>query len=94
MNPARPGNAAAVLFEGIELRHHTQKQLDTVAAHLNRRPRKRYGYATPDEMIKTLLVRSLLKPAWYFFRFLKRPPIETGHSADTDQKLPQATYFT
>ncbi|TIH26665.1 IS30 family transposase, partial [Subtercola vilae] len=36
---------------------YTQKQLDTVAAQLNRRPRKRYGYATPDEMIKTLLVQ-------------------------------------
>lgn len=43
--------------KGTELRHYTQKQLDTVAAQLNRRPRKRYGYATPDEMIKTLLVQ-------------------------------------
>ena len=43
--------------KGTELRHHTQRDLDTVAAQLNRRPRKRYGYATPDEMIKTLLVQ-------------------------------------
>src|SRR5450830_735940 len=40
--------------KGAELRHHTQKQLDVVAAQINRRPRKRYGYATPDEMIETL----------------------------------------
>ena len=40
--------------KGAELRHYTQKQLDVVAAQINRRPRKRYGYATPDEMIETL----------------------------------------
>ena len=40
--------------KGTELRQYTQKHLDVVAAQLNRRPRKRYGYATPDEMIETL----------------------------------------
>jgi IS30 family transposase len=40
--------------KGTELRQYSQKQLDVVAAQINRRPRKRYGYATPDEMIKTL----------------------------------------
>jgi IS30 family transposase len=40
--------------KGTELRQYSQKQLDFVAAQINRRPRKRYGYATPDEMIKTL----------------------------------------
>ena len=39
--------------KGTELRQYTQKHLDVVAAQVNRRPRKRYGYATPDEMIET-----------------------------------------
>lgn len=40
--------------KSAELRHYTQKQLNLVAVQINRRPRKRYGYATPDEMIETL----------------------------------------
>ena len=32
----------------------TAEQVDVVVAQINRRPRKRYGYATPDEMIETL----------------------------------------
>lgn len=39
---------------GTVLTKHPQKQLDTVAAALNRRPRKRYDYATPDERLAKL----------------------------------------
>lgn len=39
---------------GTVLTVHTQKYLDTVAAALNRRPRKRYGYATPTERLEQL----------------------------------------
>jgi IS30 family transposase len=39
---------------GTVLTKHPQKHLNDVAAALNRRPRKRYGYATPNERLTEL----------------------------------------
>jgi hypothetical protein len=43
--------------KGTELRQHTEKYFDQVAAQINRRPRTRYGYAIPEEMVTTLLMQ-------------------------------------
>ncbi|UKA64582.1 IS30 family transposase [Arthrobacter sp. FW306-04-A] len=42
--------------KGTSLAGYTQAHLDTVAAALNDRPRKRYDYATPNERLETLTV--------------------------------------
>lgn len=39
---------------GTVLTRHPQEHLDTIATALNRRPRKRYGYATPNERLAEL----------------------------------------
>jgi IS30 family transposase len=41
--------------KGTDLSVHSQADLDWVAAELNDRPRKRHGYAKPDELIGPLL---------------------------------------
>lgn len=41
---------------GTNLATFTQAQLDAVARELNNRPRKRYGYATPNERLAELTV--------------------------------------
>jgi transposase, IS30 family len=41
--------------KGTDLSVHSQAHLDWVAAELNDRPRKRHGFAKPDELIGSLL---------------------------------------
>ena len=43
--------------KGSDLSVHTEADLDRVAAELNDRPRKRYDYAKPDELIGHLAAR-------------------------------------
>ncbi len=43
--------------KGTDLSVHTAEHLDTVAAELNDRPRKRLGFAKPIEKIGPLLLR-------------------------------------
>ena len=42
--------------KGTDLSVHTEADLDAVAAELNDRPRKRYDYLKPDELIGQLLL--------------------------------------
>jgi len=42
--------------KGTDLSVHSRADLDFVAAQLNSRPRARFGYATPDEMMTELLL--------------------------------------
>jgi IS30 family transposase len=44
--------------KGTNLASFTQAELDKVARDLNNRPRKRYGYATPNERLAELTVAS------------------------------------
>ena len=43
--------------KGTDLSVHSREDLDFVAAQLNSRPRARFGYATPSEMMTELLLR-------------------------------------
>ena len=50
--------------KGSDLSVHSEAELDQVAAELNDRPRKRYDYAKPNELISHLLARRpLVAPA-------------------------------
>ena len=49
--------AAPVLPEGQRLSTVTEAELDSVAAELNDRPRKRLEFATPIEQLSELLLR-------------------------------------
>ena len=42
--------------KGTDLSVHSAADLDWVAAELNDRPRKRFGFAKPDELIGPLLL--------------------------------------
>jgi transposase, IS30 family len=42
--------------KGSDLSVHSAADLDWVAAELNDRPRKRFGYRKPDELIGHLLL--------------------------------------
>ncbi len=42
--------------KGTDLSVHSEAELDWVAAELNDRPRKRFGFAKPDELIAHLLL--------------------------------------
>jgi IS30 family transposase len=44
--------------KGTDLSVHNEADLDAVAAELNDRPRKRYDYAKPDELIGDLLLQA------------------------------------
>jgi IS30 family transposase len=47
------------LPKGEDLSVHSQADLDKIAWLLNTRPRKRYGFSTPQEMIGDVLIKSL-----------------------------------
>jgi len=46
------------LPKGVDLSVHSQAELDKIALLLNTRPRKRFNFSTPQEMMEDVLIEN------------------------------------